>query len=99
MAALELSRQADKLTAEAIRDRAIRVLELGLQLDPATLEATVRRLRIAAGQARPTLAARVTAGLPEVEAVDRQPCPPNGAMSDFPHPSSVRLAPRTSVPI
>jgi len=54
--ALEMVRQAERLSAEQIGERAVRVLELGLAMEPGRLEGWTRRLRIAAGQARPPVA-------------------------------------------
>lgn len=53
MAALEMVRQAERLTPDAMSERAVRVLELELVTDPARLEPWAKRMRIAAGQARP----------------------------------------------
>ena len=52
--ALELVREAERLTPMAICARALRVLELSLQLDASTLDGWVKALRLAAGKARPT---------------------------------------------
>lgn len=52
--ALEMVRTAEALSPLAILDRAVRVLEQALALDPTRLDQWTRRLRNAAGQARPT---------------------------------------------
>ena len=51
--ALEYVRQAERMSADAIRERAMRVIELALVSDAAQLDGWVRRMRIAAGKARP----------------------------------------------
>ena len=60
--ASSLVAQAQALSLEAIEERAMSVLEIGLGQRPDRLEAWVRRLRLAAGQARPAPQARATAG-------------------------------------